>query len=67
MCDVVNVECFYVQCIGVPYSPSFTPDNTLYEDYLYSNDKNEYPMYFYAGFMTISQDPTTLALRPEIG
>ena len=29
--------------------------------------KNEYPMYFYAGFMTISQDPTTLALRPEIG
>ena len=26
-----------------------------------------YPMIFYSGFMAISQDPSTLALRPEIG
>ena len=28
---------------------------------------NVFPMYFYAGFMAISQDPRSLALRPEIG
>ena len=27
----------------------------------------EYPMSFYSGFMAVSQDPSTLALRPEIG
>ena len=27
----------------------------------------EYPLIFYSGFMAISQDPSTLALRPEIG
>ena len=26
-----------------------------------------FPMHFYAGFMTISQDSTTMAVRPEIG
>ena len=26
-----------------------------------------FPMHFYAGFMTISQNSTTLAIRPEIG
>ncbi len=27
----------------------------------------DFPMYFYAGFMSVTQDPATLALRPEIG
>lgn len=27
----------------------------------------EYPMNFYSGFMAVSQDPSSLALRPEIG
>ena len=26
-----------------------------------------YPMHFYAGFMTVTQDPQTLAIYPEIG
>ena len=27
----------------------------------------EIPMFFYAGFMAVSQDPTSLSVRPEIG
>ena len=27
----------------------------------------EYPMIFYSGFMAVSQDPSTLALRPKVG
>ena len=27
----------------------------------------QHPMHFYSGFMAVSQDPSTLALRPEIG
>ena len=29
--------------------------------------ETDYAMHFYAGFMSVSQDPVTLALRPEIG
>ena len=37
-----------------------TPFNWEYFD-------TTYPMHFFAGFMGVSQDPKTLALRPEIG
>ena len=37
-----------------------TPFKWLY----YTTD---FPMYFYAGFMTVTQDPDSLAIRPEIG
>ncbi len=43
------------------------PNDVCAASFIYQDDKNQYPMNFYAGFMTISQDPTTLALRPEIG
>ncbi len=45
---------------------SFTPgivSTPFMWDYL---DEN-YPMYFYAGFMAVTQDLSTLAVRPEIG
>ena len=29
--------------------------------------ETEYPMCFYAGFMTVTQDHGSLAIRPEIG
>ena len=34
-------------------------------EWQYYNEK--YPMHFYAGFMTVTQDPKTLAIYPEIG
>ena len=37
-----------------------TPFKWIYYD-------EEYPMHFYAGFMTVTQDPQTLAIHPEIG
>ena len=37
-----------------------TPFKWMYYD-------KEYPMHFYAGFMTVTQDPHTLAIHPEIG
>ncbi len=43
------------------------PNGVCSTPFIYQECNEEYPMHFYAGFMTVSQDPTTLALRPEIG
>lgn len=35
--------------------------------FTFMDASGKFPMHFYAGFMTVSQDPTTMIIRPEIG
>ena len=49
-----------VKTSSFPRGVVYTPFNWLYQG-------NETPMHFYAGFMCVTQDPHTLAIRPEIG
>lgn len=44
----------------VPPGLSSTP-------FVWKDFNTDYNMQFYAGFMAVSQNPETLALRPEIG
>ena len=43
------------------------PRGVVYTPFKWLYLGNEFPMHFYAGFMSVTQDPHTLALRPEIG
>ena len=47
-------------------TPSF-PRGIVYTPFKWMYLGDEIPMHFYAGFMSVTQDPHTLALRPEIG
>ena len=43
------------------------PHGTVYTPFKWVYFGDEIPMHFYAGFMSVTQDPHTLALRPEVG
>ena len=43
------------------------PRGVVYTPFKWLYLKKTIPMHFYAGFMCVTQDPHTLALRPEIG
>ena len=46
---------------------TYFPRGVVYTPFKWIYQGNEVPMHFYAGFMCVTQDPHTLALRPEIG
>lgn len=43
------------------------PRGVVYTPFKWLYLEREFPMHFYAGFMSVTQDQHTLALRPEIG
>ena len=43
------------------------PRGVVYTPFKWLYLESEFPMHFYAGFMSVTQDQRTLALRPEIG
>ena len=45
---------------SIPLGVVYTPFKWLYQE-------EEVPMHFYAGFMSVTQDPHSLAIHPEIG
>jgi hypothetical protein len=43
------------------------PRGVVYCPFTWLYQGNKIPMHFYAGFMCVTQDPHSLAVRPEIG
>ena len=46
---------------------SYFPRGVVYTPFKWLYQEKEIPMHFYAGFMCVTQDPHTLAIRPGIG
>ena len=43
------------------------PPGVVSTPFTWQSVNQTYPMHFFAGFMAVTQDPATLAIRPEIG
>ena len=55
------------RCWGYGITTSSFPRGTVSTPFTWLYLGNEFPMYFYAGFLGVSQDKKSLALRPVIG
>ena len=62
----------YLQCWDKTYrfggvKTTYFPRGVVYCPFNWKYLGNDIPMHFYAGFMCVTQDSNTLAVRPEIG